>query len=237
MHGADVVNKRAYETRAKQLDQADDCTPSPEAVLDRLVKHRVSDGVDGSPQFFKAGKRKFDTMVRQLGLPAYFVTITMNETGPTRSKEFDAIDQLMQEWNIEFDWRDVPVECNCLFVARFKHILHSHLLKPLGTITDYAIRFECRGRGSLHVHTCVWLQGDVDALGKRLVSYIPAVFNPDSVPTRFTTAPRSSRVVRRTGRSPSKPPVLSCDPKTTTLLPKQNSMQQRLSEGERYMQT
>ena len=167
-----------YHNTVRQMTNEDNCKPSEEAVLDKLVKQRVSDAVDGSPQFFKAGKRKLDSMVRDLGLPAYFLTITMNETGPTRSKEYSVVQEFMQTWHPTFDWRDAPLECNRLFLARFEHVLNNHLLLPdgpLGTVTDYAIRYECQGRVSLHVHMCVcgWTVTQMRSVGKSSATFLP----------------------------------------------------------------
>lgn len=57
-------------------------------------------------------------------------------------------------------------------------MLADHILggdKILGDVADYAIRYECQGRGSLHVHMCVWLRtpADVAALDQRIRADIP----------------------------------------------------------------
>ena len=75
--------------------------------------------------------------------------------------------------------QDAPVECNRAFINRFETVLADHILdgdKILGDVADYAIRYECQGRGSLHVHMCVWLgtPADVAALDQRIRADIPA---------------------------------------------------------------
>jgi hypothetical protein len=112
--GAHFVNAAAYKHAAAEVGP--DAT-APQ-ILDRLVKHRVSESVDGSPAFFRRAKRDLDAMVRHLGLPSHFVTITMNETGDMRGIEYECIDGLMHQWNQDFSWRDAPVECNRLVELR-----------------------------------------------------------------------------------------------------------------------
>jgi hypothetical protein len=118
-------------------------------------------------------------MVQYLGLPSHFITLTMNETGEYRSKEYEHIDDIMQTWDAAFTWGEAPIECNRAFIARFKAIFHDHILagnQILGPVKDYAIRYECQGRGSLHVHICIRLADAqaVAALDQRIIAYVPA---------------------------------------------------------------
>ena len=153
-------------------------------VLDKLVKKKVSDSVEGSPQFFKRHKLKLDAMVRTLGMPSHFITITMNETGQRRAPEYAARDDLIRDWDNLLSWQDIPVECNRAFLMRFNHVWDEYIMgghKVLGDIQDFAIRFECQGRGSLHAHICIWLsEAESIALDRRIISFVPADFNTDS---------------------------------------------------------
>lgn len=51
----------------------------------------------------------------------------------------------------------------------------------LGDVVDYAIRYECQGRGSLHVHMCIWLRTpeDVMELDQRIRANVPAEQDAD----------------------------------------------------------
>jgi hypothetical protein len=175
--GAHRVSKAAYNAICNQLGP--DATET--AKLDRLIKQRLPESIDGSPAWFRKSKLDLDAMVRYLGLPSHFITLTMNETGLRRSKEYQIIDDIMQTWNASFDWQDAPIECNRAFVSRFEHVLQHHILhgpQILGPISDYAIRYECQGRGSLHVHMCIWLPPEaVTALDSRIIAYIPAAYD------------------------------------------------------------
>ena len=161
-------------------------------VLDKLVKNRVSDKVPGSPATFKKAKRDLDALVREAGMGHYFVTITMNETGAFASQEYTNIDAIMKAWLNGSDWRDAPVECNRAFVARFETLLREYILddthRIFGDVKDYALRYECQGRGSLHVHMVIWLRTpeDIAALDKRIISCVPcprAVASRASLPS------------------------------------------------------
>lgn len=150
-------------------------------VLDRLVKHRIPESIEGSPTYFKKSKRDLDTMVRELGLPSLFIAITMNESGDHRGFEYTMIDEAMKSWNAASDWQDAPIECNRAFIARLDHVLHNFTLvgpRVLGHVKDYAIRFECQRRGSLHVHMCIWLdETDVSSLDERIIACVPTAYN------------------------------------------------------------
>jgi hypothetical protein len=92
----------------------------------------------------------------------------------------------MRSWNAAFDWHDAPVECNHAFICRFEYIFKEYIMagpKILGPVSDYAIRYECQGRDSLHVHMCVWLFSEdaVHALDNRITAYIPAEYDDTSM--------------------------------------------------------
>jgi hypothetical protein len=143
--GSHVVSKNAFQFTANQLEEGLGNPPSTAQVLDRLVKHRLSDKVDGSPAYYKTSKRTLHTMVRNLGLPSHFITITMNETGDLRGVEYEAIDAYMKQWHPSLSWQQAPVETNRAFIQRFEHVLEHYILngpKVLGTVLDYAIRYE-----------------------------------------------------------------------------------------------
>jgi hypothetical protein len=134
--GTHFVNSSSYQTAKDELGP--DATEIE--ILDRLVKHRVSEDIDGSPAYFKRGKQDVNTMVRGLGLPSHFITLTMNETGPLCGVEYNAVDEIMRHWNAAFSWQDAPVECNRAFIASFEHILHRYILNDaqvLGPVSDH----------------------------------------------------------------------------------------------------
>lgn len=147
-------------------------------MLDKLVKHRLPDKVANSPAFFKKAKRDLDGLVRECGMASHFLTLTMNETGHHASVEYRNIADIMQAWHASFEWRDAPLECNRAFIARFELILQEYILddrhRILGNVADYAVRYECQGRGSLHVHMVIWLKTpeDITALDRKIISCV-----------------------------------------------------------------
>jgi hypothetical protein len=58
-----------------------------------------------------------------------------------------------------------------------RYILHG--AQVLGPVSAYAIRFECQGRGSLHVHMCIWLDNAtaITLLDERICAFVPAAWN------------------------------------------------------------
>jgi hypothetical protein len=76
--GTHRVSKAAYDAVSEQLGP----DASETAKLDRLIKQRLPDSIDGSPASFKKGKQDLDGMVRHLGLPSHFITLTINEAVP-----------------------------------------------------------------------------------------------------------------------------------------------------------
>lgn len=181
--GAYLVNRRAYDYVEQGLIDAGRDSDA-QAVLNKLVKRKVSDNVEGSPQYFRREKLELDAMVRHLGLPSHFLTVTMNETGAHRAPEYTALDALISSWDDLLDWHNIPVECNRAFLMRFDHVWKNYILggcQVLGDIKDFAIRFECQGRGSLHAHICIWLS-DADALDldRRIICFVPADYNGDT---------------------------------------------------------
>jgi hypothetical protein len=181
--GAYVVNQQSYKEVQQSL-RATGLEPTSEDVLDRLVKKKVSDTIEGSPRYFKREKLELDAMVRMLGLPSHFITITMNETGLHRAPEYVALDQLVKQWDDLLSWQNLPLECNRVFLMRFTHVWDNFLVagpKVLGDIQDYAIRFECQGRGSLHAHICIWLpQLQAQQLDNRIIAFVPADHDTDT---------------------------------------------------------
>jgi hypothetical protein len=196
--GTHFVNSSSYQNTRDELGPG----ATEGEILDRLVKHRVSETVDGSPAYFKRGKQDLNTMVRELGLPSHFITLTMNETGPLRGIEYSGVDEIMKHWNAAFDWKDAPVECNRAFIARFEYIFHQHILhgsQVLGPVSDYAIRYECQGRGSLHVHMCIWLPNStaIALLDERICAFVPAAWDPTANKEQGAFVPPTDPLLHR----------------------------------------
>ena len=173
---------------------------SHKAILDKIVKERVPATVPHSPAFYKSGYYDLMCMARVLGLPHYFVTITMDECGDFNTAEYSHIDAFMRNW-CGASWKRAPVECSRVFLSRWKSILHKHILggsRIFGNVKDYAIRYEVQGRQSLHVHMVVWLASDADvaALDRRILACVPADYDEDKEAFTAPTDPLWARLFR-----------------------------------------
>lgn len=102
--GAHIVNEKAY-LRAKEAAEAAGEAVTNHDLLKTLLKQKVSSKVEGSPASFRRSKQDLDAMVREIGLPHFFCTVTMHETGEDRAPEYACIDAIMKEWNPSFTWQ------------------------------------------------------------------------------------------------------------------------------------
>jgi hypothetical protein len=110
-------------------------------------------------------------------MPHTFMNITMNETGIYRAQEYTTVDSSLTNW-CNKTWNHAPVELGRHFIAKWNVIWHRFCLsgpKLLGSIKDYAIRYETQSRGSLHVHVILWNTSDEEAalVHQHIVSCIP----------------------------------------------------------------
>ena len=127
--------------------------------------------IRSSPAFWHQKQRELMAMIRQLGCPTFFLTLSAAET-----KWLDLLRILKQildgvmlsvEEVLEFQWseradliRRDPVTCARYFDHRPKElfkVLRSEV-SPLGKLTDYYLRIEFQQRESPHVHSLLWLQ-------------------------------------------------------------------------------
>lgn len=111
-HGAYIINAQAFKRAEEEADVVGEGLTN-HALLRNLVKQRVSSKIEGSPASFRRSKQDLDAMVRELGLPHYFATVTMHETGEGRAPEYACIDGLMKTWDPSFSWQARP----CMIIA------------------------------------------------------------------------------------------------------------------------
>ena len=143
--------------------------------LDHLVRldegYYIFRSIRNSPAYFESRKKDVFAMIRQLGLPTWFMSLSSAD-----SKWIDLlqilgklVDQKMytKEDIQNMEWGEKtrlvqsdPVTCSRYFDNRV-HQFMNHVLKsnhhPLGKITDHFIRVEFQHRGSPHVHMLLWI--------------------------------------------------------------------------------
>ena len=127
--------------------------------------------VRSSPAFWQQKQRELMSMIRQLGCPTFFLTLSAAETKWLELLRI--LKQILDDVNLsveevlEFQWseradliRRDPVTCARYFDHRSKElfkVLRSEV-SPLGKLTDYYLRIEFQHRGSPHVHSLLWVQ-------------------------------------------------------------------------------
>lgn len=127
----------------------------------------------GSPPYWEAAKKDIFAMIRQLGIPTWFLSLSAAETRWTSllsilaflidGKRFTPEEMLKATWETRCRLiRSDPVTCARHFQHRVERFYH-HILKssasPLGILNDSFYRIEFQQRGSPHVHGLLWIEG------------------------------------------------------------------------------
>ena len=140
-------------------------------MIQRDDAYRFLKNVRGSPAYFQKVMYDVLGMIRQLGLPTWFLTLSAADM-----QWPDVIQSIARQYGTTFTDEDVHsmsfeekskwLRQNPITAARhFQHRLNTFFqlfLKsaahPLGELVDYAIRIEFQARGSPHAHTILWIK-------------------------------------------------------------------------------
>ena len=133
--------------------------------------YRFLKNVRGSPPYYQRTFYELLAMIRQLGTPTWFFTLSAADM-----KWPDMIQIIARQYGVSYSDEDVaalsfdeksnwlrrnPVTAARHFQYRlnsfFQDVLKSNA-KPLGEIVDYAIRVEFQSRGSPHAHCVLWVK-------------------------------------------------------------------------------
>ena len=133
--------------------------------------YRFLKNVRGSPPYYQRTFYDLLAMIRQLGTPTWFFTLSAADM-----KWPDIIQIIAKQYGVSYSDEDVaalsfdeksnwlrrnPVTAARHFQYRlnsfFQDVLKSKA-KPLGEIVDYAIRVEFQSRGSPHAHCVLWVK-------------------------------------------------------------------------------
>lgn len=116
--------------------------------------------------------RNLFSMIRQLGIPTLFITLSAAEThwkpllmslGKLLNKKIYTNEELDEmTWNEKSRLiRSDPVTVARYFDYRVQHFFKTFLLastSPLGVVEDFFYRIEFQQRGSPHIHGVLWIQ-------------------------------------------------------------------------------
>ena len=144
------------------------------AKLNQLV--RLDEGyfifrtLRNTPVYFESRKKDLFAMIRQLGLPTWFMSLSAADSRwidllQILGKLVDGKDYSPQEIEA-MNWEDRtrlirsdPVTCSRYFdnrVHKFMKTVLQNAHNPLGEICDSFVRVEFQHRGSPHVHMLLW---------------------------------------------------------------------------------
>ena len=129
--------------------------------------------VRGTPAFWEKSKKDLFAMIRQLGIPTFFVTFSAADR--RWSEITNAIlehlgrPQMTQEQHENMTWEEHcriimenPVIATIMFYNRVKSFINDVMrspAQPIGEIVDYYYRTEFQQRGWPHIHMVAWVKG------------------------------------------------------------------------------
>ena len=144
--------------------------------LDDIVKkdegYYLFKQLRNSPAYLEARKKDIYAMMRQLGLPTWFLSLSSADTRWTdllkilqnlneKMKNITGnIEDLTWEQKIKLIQSD-PVTCSRYFDHRVQEFINTVLKsehQPLGKVSDYFYRVEFQQRGSPHIHMIIWIE-------------------------------------------------------------------------------
>ena len=145
-------------------------------VLHQMIRkddaYRFLKNVRGSPAYFQRVMYDVLGMIRQLGLPTWFLTLSAADMQwpdviQTIARQYGTTFTDEQVAAMSFDEKSKWLRQNPVTAARhFQYRLNTFFqvflkskANPLGELVDYAIRIEFQARGSPHAHTILWIKG------------------------------------------------------------------------------
>ena len=143
--------------------------------LNQLVQkdygYRLLKEVRGTPAYWQKVHYEVLAMIRQLGIPTWFLTLSAAdmkwpEVIQIIARQYGTILTEAQVANLTWEDKCTWLRRNPVTAARhFQYRLDlfwSEFLKskanPIGKVTDYMIRIEFQARGSPHAHTILWIE-------------------------------------------------------------------------------
>ncbi len=144
-------------------------------VVQQMIRsddaYKFLKNVRGSPAYFQRVMYEVLAMIRQLGLPTWFLTLSAADMQwpdviQTIAHQYGTIlsddDVLNMSFEDKSKWlRQNPVTAARHFHYRLQNFFNIFLKSsahPVGELVDYAIRIEFQARGSPHAHTILWIK-------------------------------------------------------------------------------
>ena len=169
-----VVLKKRDKTHSQELKVGD---VLDKQTIDHLIRndeaYKILAQDRTSPSFWEKKMRDLMAMIRQLGVPTFFLTLSAAETQWNElicilvkiSSEKDITEEMARDMQIDDKYRLIkndPVTCAQYFDHRFRELLKvlKNKCGPFAPyeLIDYFVRVEFQHRGSPHVHCLLWLE-------------------------------------------------------------------------------
>ena len=141
-------------------------------IIQRDEGYRFLAHIRGTPAYWEKSKRDLFAMIRQLGIPTYFLTFSAADR---RWKEIDNANlemqgkqQMGEEEHANMSWEEHcenimsnPVAAARMFQQRIKSLINDVIMSkanPIGEVEDYYYRTEFQQRGWPHIHMVAWVK-------------------------------------------------------------------------------
>ena len=162
---------RRYKTKGKKITAGE---ARNQSTLDKMVLldegYYIFRQLRNSPAYLASKKKDVFAMIRQLGLPTWFMSLSSADTRWSfllkALSQLDGIN-LSDEEVAKLSWNEKtklvqkdPITCSRIFDERVRKFIQIFLKSshdPIGHVTDYFYRVEFQQRGSPHIHMLVWI--------------------------------------------------------------------------------
>lgn len=182
---AGLVGEVALEKEIYQQKQTNP-NVSDQEIFSKVLKYTVPSALPGSASWFRSHLQDLMHMVREWGMPSFFLTLTSDEVSDTKWQEITDIEDLLHRFNSSFTFQDAPIECSAVFHDRLQSFMKQHVTQStrnqtqgmFGRVLHHVTRYEVQGRHSFHAHIILWTHDDdVDEVASEIIAYIPAASN------------------------------------------------------------
>ena len=168
--GNNYIWRQKPQARQFTASQAKDST-----LLNQFVRsdkaYSFMKNIRGSPPYYQRTFYDLLAMIRQLGTPTWFFTLSAADLKwpdmiQTIAKQYGVHYSDEQVEALSFEQKSNWLRSNPITAARHFHYrlntFFQDFLKstanPLGEIVDYGIRIEFQARGSPHAHCVIWVK-------------------------------------------------------------------------------
>ncbi|XP_071176458.1 uncharacterized protein [Mytilus edulis] len=172
---SDKVNLalRRCQSEGKQWTAKDVLNPNTVNDLVRLDEgYYIFRSLRNSPVYLEKRKKDLFAMIRQLGLPTWFGSLSSADTNwkdllrilgkLNDGKEYTDNELEKMDWHQKSKLvQKDPVTCSRYFDYRVQQFINLVLKSdhdPIGKLTDFFYRVEFQQRGSPHIHILIWIE-------------------------------------------------------------------------------